>query len=96
MFRGAPLGQGEPLHGAEDPGFQTGVAALEFVDQFLDLLALGVAVGGAGVENHRQIQPLGGMADQDLAAIEQGPDLSDTGSVQKCDGLEAGQAALVE
>ena len=33
----APLGQGEALHGAEDPGLEPGVAALELVDQLLDL-----------------------------------------------------------
>ncbi len=94
MLHRAPLGQGEALHGAEDPGLEPGVAALKLVDQLLDLLALGVAVGRAGVLHHREREAPGGVTDQILPAVEQGADLGDLGAVQPGDGLEAGQAAL--
>ena len=96
MFDGAPFGQGETLHGTENSGLQTGVAALELIDQFFDFLPLGVAIGRAGVEDHGHIQPLGGVTDEDLAAVEQGADLGDAGAVEEGDRLETGQAAFIE
>ena len=58
---------------AEDPGLEPGVAALELVDQLLDLLALGVAVGRAGVLHHREREAPGGRErSQILPAVSRG------------------------
>ncbi len=93
-LRRAPLREREALHGPEGPGLQAGVAALELKDQVLDLLPPGVAVGGAGILHHRQVQLPGGVGDQLLPAVEQGADLGDPRPVQEGDGLEAGQSPL--
>lgn len=66
VLLGAPGGKGEPLHGREDLLPQVGVVFGEGADELLDLLALGVAVGGAGVEDHRQPLRLGGSAQHPL------------------------------
>ena len=42
----APGGEGEALHGAEHPALQAGVALVQVPDELLDLLALGIPVGG--------------------------------------------------
>ena len=48
VLHGPPGGQGQALHGPKGPGLQTRIAAVELVDQLLDLLALSVAVPLAG------------------------------------------------
>ena len=93
---GSPGGQGQPLHGPEHPVLQPGVAAVELEDQLLHLLPPGGPVGGAGVVDHREGQPLGGVGDHGLAAVEQGPDLGDPGAVQEGHRLEAAQPPLVD
>ena len=96
MLHGPPLGQRQPLHGAEDTLLQAGVFVLQFRHQLLHLLALGVAVGGTGVKDHGKVVPLGGPPDHALPAVEEGPDLGDARPGQVGDGLEAAEAALVE
>ena len=59
----APLRQREALHGAKGPGLQPWIAAVQLIDQLLDLLSLGVPVGGTWVFHHRQVKtasPCGG------------------------------------
>ncbi len=61
-----------------------------------DLLALGVAVGGAGVVDHRELEAGNRLPDHGLADIEKGADLGDVRAVQIGYGVEAGQAALIK
>ena len=72
MFYRSPLREGKPLHGPEGAGFQTGVAAVEFINQFFDLLPLGVPIGGTGIVDHRQLQAFHCMADQLGSAARRG------------------------
>ena len=91
-----PGGEGEALHGGEDLLPQVGVVLGEGADELLDLLALGVAVGGAGVEDHRQFFHFGGLPEHPLRAVEEGTDLGDAHAVQVGHRLEAGEPPLVE
>ena len=91
-----PFRQREPLHGTKSAAFQTGVAAVEFINQLFDLLALGVAVGRTGVFHHGKFQAFHRVPHQILAAVEQRADLGDLSAVQPGDGLETGQAAFVD
>lgn len=82
------------MHGTEGALFQLGIAALEFVDQVFDLLALGIAVSGTRIVDHGQLEALGGVADKIFSAVEQGADLGDVGAAEIGDGLKAGQPPL--
>ena len=96
MLPGRPLRQGEALHGRKDLLPQVGVVLGQGADELLDLLALGVAVGGAGVEDHRQPLHLRRLPEHPLRAVEQRPDLGDVGAVQIGHRLEAGDPPLVK
>ena len=74
---GPPFGQGESLHGTENAVLEVRVAALELIDQILDLLPLGVLVGGAAVFNDRQLHSFTEIICGALGDVKHGPDLDD-------------------
>ena len=50
------MGEGEALHSGEDGLLQFGILGFQGGNEGFDLLALGVAVGGAGVVDHRELE----------------------------------------
>lgn len=90
------MGQGQALHGGENRFLQAGILGFQGGNKVFHLLSFGVAVGGAGIVDHRQGQPGGGVPDHGLADVEQGADLGDVGAVQVGHGMKAGQPAFVE
>ena len=92
----APVRQGLALHGAEDLAFEVGILRLQRDDQFLDLLPLGMLVGGTDVVDDGQFIFLGKMRDSLFSDIEHGADLRDAGAAEIRYGLKAADAALVE
>ena len=90
------MGEGEALHSGEDGLLQFGILGFQGGNEGFDLLALGVAVGGAGVVDHRELEAGNRLPDHGLADIEKGADLGDVRAVQIGYGVEAGQAALIK
>ena len=82
------------LDGTEDLGAQVGIALFQFDKQLLDFLALGGAVGGAGVGDNGQSQPVDRVSDIALLDIQQGTKLRHICAVKVGDGLEAADAPL--
>ena len=50
------MGEGEALQSGEDGLLQFGILGFQGGNEGFDLLALGVAVGGAGVVDHRELE----------------------------------------
>ena len=89
-----PLGQWIPLHRPKHIRLEMRIRLRQLPDQLLDLLPLGMVVGGTFVMDNGQPLLLGKGADVLFLQIEHGADLGHIRAIQMRHGLEAADSRL--
>ena len=94
--RPLPTAQRISLNGAEDALSCTAVFALNGPEQILDLLPLGIAVGGAGALDNRKLYLFGDRADVRFGGVDQRTDHRDVLSVEMGERKKTVDASLIQ